>query len=265
MSGSEAAAGWYEDPYLSSQLRYFDGTAWTDHTSGGSTASAPLGTTVLPTSRHSMPVSNRPSAGVSGATRFRYLAISVVLVVGIVGGVLGLMRGNSSRAGTGSNSIPTLPGPRVELSANAPATVAGRSLSASTSAADTPANAANLKYLQQMPGVANPHYASYGPGPAGAPSRGKGVVQVFWAGTPTHLGPDFIAGLIDGMAKGGFKATGPTAEPNGAQMVTMATDAGALVFWVRSGTGIVEVVEFGVPPAVVESDTREVVAQLTTP
>jgi hypothetical protein len=39
VSESSTPAGWYEDPALVAELRYWDGTAWTEHVSSGGTQS----------------------------------------------------------------------------------------------------------------------------------------------------------------------------------------------------------------------------------
>ncbi len=57
MSGTGAASGWYPDPYLPSQWRYFDGNAWTAYTYAAVGASVQPGTTLV--APH--PVASTPS------------------------------------------------------------------------------------------------------------------------------------------------------------------------------------------------------------
>jgi hypothetical protein len=46
--GSTQAAGWYNDPYGRFQLRYWGGTAWTEHVSTAGTQQVdPLGTSTI--------------------------------------------------------------------------------------------------------------------------------------------------------------------------------------------------------------------------
>jgi len=57
--GARYAAGWYPDPYGSSQLRWYDGNVWTEHTHASATpaispvAHAQAEATVVTVVRHS--------------------------------------------------------------------------------------------------------------------------------------------------------------------------------------------------------------------
>lgn len=69
MSGTITPAGWYADPFQPSRLRYFDGSAWTDHTTAvalpppGPVAAAPVASATPPTAyaAYSSPAYSAPT------------------------------------------------------------------------------------------------------------------------------------------------------------------------------------------------------------
>lgn len=107
MSDAQAPAGWFPDPEDPANLRYWDGTAWTEHRHPVDPAGAPVAPTVdaAPAAAPAPQFAYSPTAGAApgyaapygaapayGAAPQNVLAL-VGLILAIVGAVLGLIVG----------------------------------------------------------------------------------------------------------------------------------------------------------------------------
>jgi hypothetical protein len=164
-----------------------------------------------------------------------------------------------------SAAIP--PGPRITFHAVVPAEVVGRRPATLPSLVDARASsAAQMESgLRRVPGVTSTDYLLYGPGPVGAPSRGSGVIGLAWAATQSAIPEQFVTGFADALKARPGTVLGPVIEPNGARLMCSTDTKMTMCTWIRSGTGLVEVFEYGVPGEVVQADTRAIVAELTAP
>lgn len=269
MTVSSVPAGWYDDPQVLGQLRYFDGGAWTEHAMPrpAPTPEPPVagqfvgqGFPVAPAYAQGYQ-SHPPKRGIPGSVA--WIAAGVVAIVLVVG-VLGGMAAKSRLAA---------PGPDLTLSLAAPQTVVGRTVSTSREAGQartqmTPIIATSFAGLAT---TGPTKLEIYGPGGAAAPVRGAGYVVLVWAQVTKPFDQDrFAKGMLDGLtsaAAGGSRQT--FSEPNGGKTVcSQSTPNGGTVSmvicaWLRSATGLVTTIEYDVPVDTVLADNRAVVASMT--
>lgn len=273
MGRSSTGAGWYADPYQDGQSRYFDGTVWTHHVAPAQTAASTILTTaVLPAARHAPAPPIRPSgAPRRGTTVSRVLAISAITVgvlaaIGVGTGMLaaGL---RSATIHSDPNTYPS--GPDMVLTSVAPATVAGRTTS-------TRAVAARVKLqlgpplqarLQKLLGANSATFLEiYDPPPTRTAGAGTTIV-VSWAPSTTRYEADqILLGVADAIKADTGLAAAPLTEANGAHVICWADARPATLsecLWIRSGTGAVEMIDYGVPPVAALDDVRRVVSSLT--
>jgi hypothetical protein len=227
-------------------------------------------TTVLPlTGPDSVPASAK-ARGTTSPSRILAIVVITLLVLFMLGFVLqlvaaGLHNVGASQAGSTAPVEPPADSP-VVLSSVAAATILARSPSTSTALVHAKKSlaAAMQQSLRQFPGVTDTYLEFYGPGPAGSPARGAGVIVVAWGPTSAQFGvAQTAAGFADGAREKGHPVLGPVAESDGARITCETGPSGSVCLWVRSGTGVVEVTELQVPAPVVQADTLSIVTTLT--
>lgn len=164
------------------------------------------------------------------------------------------------------------PGPALTLETVAPESVLGR-LPADPQEYGDLRTQALVELSPGVTGVPDPSPAQleiYGPGPAGAPPRGLGIVLAMWSATSTPFDQD---GYARDVAAGAVKSAGDRAvtrmaKDGGLVVCTETTpggDAASLCWWIRSASGVVLLAEYGVEPEVVRSDLAVLVRQMTRP
>jgi hypothetical protein len=295
MTESGVPAGWYDDPHVPGQVRYFDGTGWTEHTSAAPVAAvaSPVGAAAFaPASAYAggptwpvaaagsaysdqyavvpggwAPAQGYVTASPGWSSRKRALVLGAAVLVGllVLGGLIGLTRLGGSRNAAS--------GPALTLTDGTPVTVVGRqaAIGPESSGARTQMLPIITKSFAGLPGSGSPHLEIYGPGSRSAPVRGSGYVVLIWMRvTKTFDQNSFATGMIKGLTQASASATNQTfAEANGGKTVcSQSTPPGADVSmvvcaFIRSATGLVVTIEYDVPVDVVLGDNRAVVASMT--
>lgn len=297
------AAGWYADPARPDQWRWFDGLAWTDHVSVPSTAvpvaSAPAYGAVQPVApgyRTTLavapaPAAASPYAGAYGApayttaispaygatgwssppkrrgtTPLRLLVIVVATFAGLwgVAAAVGIVSAGLRSAGQPSYA----PGARFHLVDKPPTTLAGLPMSDDSRvvAAAEKLRTGDDASMAQLKGARPTRVQGYA-------VVGDRLLILAWIRIDQAVDQKTLArGLRDGMVQGG--ATDATIEPlaDGSTMVCARVPTGVEgvkgsgCIWVRSGTGVVELIEAGVgDPATLGQVTQQTAAQMSAP
>jgi hypothetical protein len=121
------------------------------------------------------------------------------------------------------------------------------------------------KALGLYPGASTVHAEVYGPGPTDAPARGNGIIAIAWAQTRTQFPmDDAMREVTKGFTSQKVAVLAPVGEPSGAQIVCGSTPTFTLCQWIRSGTGYIQILEYGTQAAVVQADARALASQLTS-
>lgn len=272
---TDAQPGWYADPGDPRRWRWFDGRAWTEHVSlpvPQPDAAAYGATADLPTAYGAAPYGATVYAGAvaAGTRRPRTTPTRLVVIVGLtLAGVLGLgvvMSGVSAglRA-VGSGGARPAPGPATVFLAVAPATVDGLVAS----------DDADLQepLAQMRAGSDQGSRMLGGPGGTRGQAYAGGSDRVAFITWTTVSKPFIQEAVVSGIRSAWTKehATGEVqyAEADGATLVCASLHRAdglpaTLCSWVRSGSGMVQVVEIGGGgPAEIAGVTREVVGNLS--
>jgi hypothetical protein len=275
-TATSPAPGWYADPGQSAQLRYWDGAAWTAHLAPApSPTPAPAPAPVpaaAPSPRSASYAGTSASTTLPAAAPAARRVSPVRILIGVLAALGALYLLGAGLRGVTQSRTAALPaaGPALTLSATAPETVAGRTAATGAAAekARTQALAQMSPGLRTVPGSGAAQLQIYADA-KGAPERGAGVIGVAWTRSTTPFRQDdFAQGWADGAVRGQGARTVTTAAPDGgvvvcAQSVVAEVGPATTCAWIRSGTGLLLVVEYDVSPDVVREDLAAVVAQMT--
>ncbi len=200
------------------------------------------------------------------------MAIAVITIAGLfaLSFVMQAGRAGVQASNAANGATAPLPGPALTLSPTTPATFVGRTPGTAKEVLDFKAQwvEQEAKALGVFPGASAVHAEVYGPGPKGAPKRGNGLVAIAWASIPTQFAMEPAMNAVTRAFTSRTGAVrGPVVEPSGAQIACGTSSAPAFTVcqWIRSGTGVIVVLEYGTDPAVVQADTSALAAQLTAP
>jgi hypothetical protein len=289
---TQVQPGWYADPGDPGRWRWYDGQAWTEHVSAPVEPAAPAPPSApvagaaaygtAPAYGSAQPYGSAPAYGAGGYGAAQVVAppvararagtspTRILVIVGItLAGItaLGLMMsvaGDGLRAFGGEATA--APGPRTVFLSSAPATVDGLPASA---AADLRAPLDQMRTggdvgARMMGGTGGTQGQAYA-------SRGQRIAFVTWTTIPKPVAQkSVVLGIRAAWVKERATDVVEYPEADGATLVCSSiprTDGlpATMCSWVRSGSGIVQVVEIGGGgPAEIAVVTREVVQGLSS-
>ncbi len=250
-------AGWYADPVDGGRWRWFDGRAWTEHVS--SPSPSPPGSTTTPAWAV---VATVPWWRRTSRTRVLVIAgatLAGLLAVGAAGSA-GAGSGRTRAAGTGSG---TAQDPSYQLGTKAPPTVSGlpRSRSAGLVAVG---EQLRTQVDAAVPGADAALVQTYGS------LSGRRAVLV-WVTVRAPIAQKAEGAAVEtAFSLDGGRTITRTELDDGATQVCATvpesndTPAVAECLWLRSGTGMVRLIEVGRDQKAVAADLALALAQIRT-
>lgn len=227
--------GWYPDPQAPDTVRWWDGTGWTEHAGPATPAAGATGTSMLPGAPG--PYGTATPTPKRRGWVLPVVLVSVAAVVLLAIGGVALVRWLSNRAA-------------VELVDAAPATLLGHAHSDDEQMQLVAQQVQSQLAASSEPLGARTVAAAYG-------TTADAPILAGWVATSSLLPPSTTAQLRDGMVAGSGLQVDPARQQSGpgphggaldciggtiAGLENLPIDA---CTWVRDGTGVVYVIQYG--------------------